>query len=87
LIGAKVPVNEEGDTVEGYHVLVGGGFGQEGRMARELIRDVKAGDAPATVERVLAAYIAHRASKAESFHAFTGRHDTQALLALMEPVR
>ena len=27
LIACKVSVNDDGDTVEGYHILVGGGFG------------------------------------------------------------
>ena len=34
LIGAKVAVGEEGDTVEGYDVHVGGGFGTEASIGR-----------------------------------------------------
>jgi ferredoxin-nitrite reductase len=84
LIGAKVPVNDDGDTVPGYHVLVGGGFGKQGAMARELIRDLKAEDAPATVERLLRTYQAHRESAAESFQSFTERHGIEALRALLD---
>src|SRR5206468_1172764 len=58
LVGAKVQVSEEGDTVEGYHIHVGGGFGPDATLGRELYRDVKAEDAPKTVERVLKAYFA-----------------------------
>jgi ferredoxin-nitrite reductase len=83
LIGAKVPVNDEGDTVNGYSILVGGGFGTEGDMARELLPLVKAEDAPAKVEAILAAYLAHRSSPDESFHAFTARHDMEALKTLV----
>ncbi len=36
LIGAKVPVNEDGDTVEGYDIVVGGGFADEARIGRPL---------------------------------------------------
>ncbi len=83
LIGAKVPVNEEGDTVEGYHLLVGGGFGTDGAMARELMLNVKAADAPALVERVLGAYLAKRSGPDESFHAFTTRHGIDALRQML----
>ena len=37
LIACKVPISEDGDTVEGYHILVGGGFGPDAALARELL--------------------------------------------------
>ena len=55
------PINEEGDTVDGYHILVGGGFGPDATLARDIYQDVKAEDAPRTVERMLKAYL--RASR------------------------
>jgi ferredoxin-nitrite reductase len=79
LIACKVQTTEEGDAVEGYHILVGGGFGPDAALAREIFRDVKASDAPATVERMLKAYLARRTSREESFFAFTRRHDADAL--------
>lgn len=84
LIGARVPINDDGDTVDGYHVLVGGGFGSEAAIARELTRDVKAEDAPRLVEGLLAAYLAHRAA-GESFVHFARRHEPAALIALLSP--
>jgi len=83
LLACKVQTSEEGDTVEGYHILAGGGFGPDAVLGRELYRDVKAEDAPATVERILRTYLAHRASPAESFLAFANRHDVDALKALV----
>src|SRR6516164_7614889 len=74
LLGARVQVSEEGDTVDGYHIHVGGGFGPDAGIAREIYRDVKAEDAPRTVERMLKAYLAHRAGREEPFFAFTRRH-------------
>src|ERR1019366_6403129 len=53
LLACKVQVSEDADPVEGYHILVGGGFGPDAALARELFRDVKAEDAPATIERLL----------------------------------
>jgi ferredoxin-nitrite reductase len=83
LIGARVAVNQEGDTVDGYNILVGGGFGPEATIARELYRDVKVEDAPRTVERILKGYLAHREGD-ETFIAFSKRHDTQALRQMFD---
>jgi ferredoxin-nitrite reductase len=84
LLACKVQETEDGHAVEGYHVLVGGGFGPHATLGREVYRDVKAGDAPKTVERILKAYVAHRATPAESFLAFAGRHDIDALKAMFD---
>ena len=84
LIGARVAVNDEGDTIEGYHVHVGGGFGPEAGIGRELYRDVRAEDAPKVVARMLAGYLSHRASREETFLAFSRRHEIQALAALFD---
>jgi len=40
--------------------------------------------APKTVERILKAYVAHRAGREESFIAFARRHEIDALKALIE---
>lgn len=84
LIGARVPLPDSEDTVEGYHLHVGGGFGPDAAIARELYRDVKAEDAPQTVARVLKAYLAHRASESESFVAFAKRHEIEAIKAFAD---
>jgi ferredoxin-nitrite reductase len=84
LLACKVQTSEDGDTVEGYHIHVGGGFGPDAAIAPELYRDVKAEDAPRTVERMLKAYLAHRSSPRESFLAFTRRYEVDALRALVE---
>ena len=75
-------ISEDGDAIEGYHILVGGGFGPDAALARELYRDVKAADTPATIERMLKVYLARRSSSDESFQAFTRRHDIPALAKL-----
>jgi ferredoxin-nitrite reductase len=84
LLACKVQTSEEGDQVEGYHILVGGGFGLDARLAREVYRDVKAEDAPAKVERMLKAYLAHRAAREETFLAFSSRHELGALERMFE---
>ena len=83
LLACKVQDNEDADPVEGYHVLVGGGFGTNAALGRELYRNVKADDAPRTIERILKAYLAHRASSGESFIEFARRHEMDALRAFV----
>jgi ferredoxin-nitrite reductase len=78
LIGAKVAISDE-DSVEGFHIHVGGGFGSEAAIGTEVLRDVRQDDAPRVIERMLTTYLAHRASPAETFLAFVRRHDAAAL--------
>ncbi|MBR0829646.1 NirA family protein [Bradyrhizobium manausense] len=84
LIAAKVPGATEEDTVEGYHLFTGGGFGPDANIGQEVYRDLKAEDAPQFVEKLLKAYLAHRASPEESFLAFSRRHEGEALRKLAE---
>jgi ferredoxin-nitrite reductase len=79
LLAARVQVSDDGDTVEGYHIFVGGGFGPQATLAREIFHDVKAEDAPRIVEDILNGYLANRSSHAESFLDFARRHDVDAL--------
>jgi ferredoxin-nitrite reductase len=81
LIACKIE-EENAEPVEGYHVFIGGGFGADAGLGRELYRDVKASDAPVTVERMLKGYLAHRASPKENFLAFARRHEVETLRAL-----
>ena len=84
LLACKVQETEDGDPIEGYHVLIGGGFGPYAALGRELYRDVKATDAPKTIERILKAYVANRASKDESFIDFARRHEIEALKTMAQ---
>ena len=84
LIAAKVPAGEGDDTVEGYHLVAGGGFGPQAEIGQEVYRDLKAEDAPQTVERLLKAYLRHRASPDEHFLTFARRHDGETLRKLAD---
>jgi len=79
LLACKIEGSDDAPAAEGYHILVGGGFGPDAALAREIYRDVKAEDAPPTIERMLKAYLANRASGDETFQAFTRRHDIETL--------
>jgi ferredoxin-nitrite reductase len=84
LIAAKVPVGESDDTVEGYHLFAGGGFGPDADIGQEVYHDLKAEDVPQTVEKLLKAYLAHRASPDETFLTFARRHDGETLRKLAD---
>ena len=87
LLAARVPIDEAGeDTVEGFHIFVGGGFGADAGIARELYRNVRKEDCPRLIERILAAYVRNRAGAEETFLAFSRRHDAAALKAMVEAV-
>ena len=87
LIGARVPVGDDGDTADGYNVVIGGGFGNENaKIGRDYALNVLAEDAPAKVERMLRAYLAGRSGPAESYQAWTERHDIEALAKAEEAV-
>jgi ferredoxin-nitrite reductase len=80
LLGAKIA---SGDAqIEGYHLFVGGGFGGQRRLGREVLRDVPATEVPRVIERLLRAYRAGRAGETEPFHEFAKRQSTEALRAV-----
>ncbi len=84
LIACKVDIGEDADPVEGYHILIGGGFGPEAGLGREIYRDVKATDAPRTIERMLKGYMANRAGRDETFLTFSRRHEVETLKTMFE---
>jgi ferredoxin-nitrite reductase len=83
LLGAKVSVSEDAE-VEGYHLHLGGGYGADRAIAREVLRDVTADRVPAAIERLLAAYLEYRSGAGEPFHAFAQRHSVEQLRAWCE---
>lgn len=84
LVGARVPVDDEGDAVEGYHIVAGGGFAEEAAIAREIYQNVQAQEAPRVVARMLRAYRANRAGPDETFAAFARRAGVETIRRLAE---
>ena len=82
LLACKVAEREE--QIEGYHIYVGGGFGPDAALGRELYRDVRATDAPRIIERMLKGYLAHRAARNETFLTFSRRHEVEALKGIFD---
>jgi ferredoxin-nitrite reductase len=87
----RLDSNAEGDSVEGYHVYIGGGAAStaEQAMAREYARDVAFDELPAMLEKLLGAWLAHRAAPTETFFEFCRGHEVEALreLASRAPLR
>lgn len=81
LLGATL--KQDGRSIDAYHVFVGGGFGARQAVGRQLRAGVPFAELPAFLERLLRAYVRHR-QPGESFQSFTRRHDSPALLGLVE---
>ena len=63
---------------DGYHVFVGGGFGKNQAVGRQMFSGVSARELAPTLEKILRVYLKHRTGR-ESFLQFTTRHDLNAL--------
>jgi len=79
LLGTKVKVG--GESVEGYHVFVGGGFDSNQAVGRQVFTGISAGDLPGTLEKMLRGYLRHR-TPGERFQSFTQRYDLNNLQAI-----
>ncbi len=79
LLGTKVKAGAE--SIEGYHVFVGGGFGAHQAVGRQVFTGIPMGDLAATLEKMLKGYLRNR-QEGERFQAFTTRHDLNNLQAI-----
>ena len=68
---------------EAYHVFVGGGFGKNQTVGRQIYSAVSAGELPRTLEQMLKTYVKHRQNH-ETFQQFTVRHEVGRLQELFE---
>ncbi len=80
LLATKVTRGDE--QVEGYHVFLGGGYGDGRAIGREIWTSVPADDVPRRIEQLLLAYLEHRRDDEESFRDFTRRSSTEELSRL-----
>jgi ferredoxin-nitrite reductase len=79
LLGTKVKVL--GESQDGYHVFVGGGFGANQAVGRQVFNGIAFDSLPPLIEKMLRGYLRHR-SEGETFQAFTARHDLNNLQAI-----
>lgn len=71
LLGTKVEVGEE--MVEGYRIFLGGGYGDQQAIGREIFSATPASDLPRLLEKLLHVYHHRRRGPEESFQQFTTR--------------
>ena len=76
LLGTKVKV--AGESLEGYHVFVGGGFGPQQAAGRQVFNGISSHELKPLLVNILQGYLRHR-SAGESFLSFTRRHDLNSL--------
>lgn len=79
LLGTKAKV--AGESVDGYHIFVGGGFGANRAVGRQVFTGIAFEEVPPLLEKMLRGYLRHR-DPGESFQAFTARHDLNTLQAI-----
>ena len=78
LLGTKV---KEGISGEGYHITVGGGFGENRKIGRQVFSGVSFESLGPMLEAMLKGYLARREGE-ESFHSFCNRHTVGQLQEL-----
>lgn len=81
LLGATA--KKDGESVEGYHMFIGGGFGKHAKVGRQLFKAVAYDDLKPLMEKTLKAYQSNRNDN-ETFYDFTGRYDVDDLVKLIE---
>lgn len=79
--GTKVEVGE--DLVEGYEIVVGGGYADQQAIGRQLFPQVAFDDIPPMVERLIAFYLDERDGP-EPFARFTNRQPIERLREVAE---
>lgn len=82
MMGNRVKV-EDGSTVDGYNIVLGGGVDDQQAIAREVWTGIKATEINSLVEQLLCAYLAQRQDD-ETFAAFTRRLSIEELQALVD---
>jgi ferredoxin-nitrite reductase len=82
LLGTKAKI--AGESVDGYHVFVGGGFGKNQSVGRQVFTGIAATEISKLVEGMLKAYLKLRQA-GETFQQFTTRHDLNQLQVFFTP--
>lgn len=78
MMGTRVKI-EDGSTVDGYNIVLGGGVDDTQAIAREIWKSVPADDMPALIEQILVIYLRERIED-ESFARFANRHTPEELM-------
>ena len=85
MMGTRVKT-DDGGTVDGYNIVLGGGVDDTQAIAREVWKSVRADEMPALIEQILVVYLRDRVED-ESFAQFTNRHTPEQLMDLCDPAK
>lgn len=80
LIATKVTAGEE--MVEGYHVFVGGGYGENREIGRQIATSVPATDVPQLLEHILLQFLASRSDDEQTFRDWSRAQTLETLLSI-----
>ena len=80
--GVKMTLS--GESVEGYHIVFGGGYGEHQSVARQVFSNIPFSELPLLLEHGLKTYLKRREG-AESFAAFTRRYSVKELQEMFTP--
>ena len=75
-LGTKAKIG--GESVDAYHIFVGGGFGKNQSVGRQVFSGVTASELPGMIEKMLRKYLKHR-NGSETFQQFSTRHEVGKL--------
>jgi len=75
-LGTKTKIG--GESVDAYHIFIGGGFGRNQAVGRQVFSGVTNKELPQTLERMLRSYLKHRQGQ-ETFLQFSIRHEVGRL--------
>jgi ferredoxin-nitrite reductase len=76
-----VKVNAGGSTVEGYNIVLGGGYGADAAVAKDVFKGISFDEIPNLLDQILATYMKRRRT-GETFASFTRRHEVKELQEL-----
>jgi ferredoxin-nitrite reductase len=82
LIATKVPQGD--DMLEGFHIVVGGGWGERQAIGRELAMNVVCERIPHLLEQLLRSFLDQRSDAQETFADFARRHTIEELRAMTQ---
>ncbi|MFT3992620.1 MAG: NirA family protein [Luteolibacter sp.] len=82
MMGTRIKT-DDGGTVDGYNIVLGGGVDDTQAIAREVWKSVRADEMPSLVEQMLVLYLQKRVDN-ETFVEFTNRHSDEELKKLFE---
>ncbi|MEX2175594.1 MAG: NirA family protein [Pirellulaceae bacterium] len=78
LLATKVPRGDQ--QVDGYHLFLGGGYGEHRQIGRLVASSIPADEVAMRIEQLLTAYLAERRDDEETFREYSRRLPTEQLI-------